>query len=98
MCGIIGYSGSEANAVQVILEGLEKLEYRGYDSAGISFLENNKIVTEDKYIITNVGFKKYYLSLSSFFLNMFLLNFIIHTPFKILILFTFLLLASWNTQ
>lgn len=48
MCGIIGYSGSEANAVQVILEGLEKLEYRGYDSAGISFLENNKIVTEKK--------------------------------------------------
>ena len=48
MCGIIGYSGSEANAVQVILEGLEKLEYRGYDSAGISFLENNEIVTEKK--------------------------------------------------
>ena len=37
MCGIIGYSGSNANAVEVLLEGLEKVEYRGYDSAGIAF-------------------------------------------------------------
>jgi glucosamine--fructose-6-phosphate aminotransferase (isomerizing) len=36
MCGIIGYIGSR-NAVSVILEGLRKLEYRGYDSAGIAF-------------------------------------------------------------
>lgn len=35
MCGIIGYTGSN-NAVSVILEGLKKLEYRGYDSAGIA--------------------------------------------------------------
>ena len=35
MCGIIGYVGSE-NAVPVIVEGLKKLEYRGYDSAGIA--------------------------------------------------------------
>lgn len=48
MCGIIGYSGSQENAIKVILEGLEKLEYRGYDSAGISFIENNKIITEKK--------------------------------------------------
>ena len=35
MCGIIGYIGSR-NAVSVILEGLKRLEYRGYDSAGIA--------------------------------------------------------------
>jgi len=36
MCGIIGYIGDK-NAVSVILDGLRKLEYRGYDSAGIAF-------------------------------------------------------------
>ncbi|MDR0491029.1 MAG: glutamine--fructose-6-phosphate transaminase (isomerizing), partial [Oscillospiraceae bacterium] len=35
MCGIIGYVGEE-NAVPIIIEGLKKLEYRGYDSAGIA--------------------------------------------------------------
>ena len=35
MCGIVGYSGAK-NAVQVLLEGLSALEYRGYDSAGVS--------------------------------------------------------------
>ena len=36
MCGIVGYIGS-GNAKDVIIDGLKKLEYRGYDSAGISF-------------------------------------------------------------
>ncbi|MEW6001422.1 MAG: glutamine--fructose-6-phosphate transaminase (isomerizing) [Nitrospirota bacterium] len=36
MCGIIGYIGGK-NAVSVVLEGLKRLEYRGYDSAGIAF-------------------------------------------------------------
>ncbi len=35
MCGIIGYTG-EKQAAPILLEGLENLEYRGYDSAGIA--------------------------------------------------------------
>ncbi|TAN38211.1 MAG: glutamine--fructose-6-phosphate transaminase (isomerizing) [Nitrospirae bacterium] len=43
MCGIIGYTGSR-NGVSVILEGLKKLEYRGYDSAGVAwFTENGSV-------------------------------------------------------
>jgi glucosamine--fructose-6-phosphate aminotransferase (isomerizing) len=39
MCGIVGYVGGEARAQDVILDGLRRLEYRGYDSAGIAVLE-----------------------------------------------------------
>ncbi|MBI5640336.1 MAG: glutamine--fructose-6-phosphate transaminase (isomerizing) [Nitrospirae bacterium] len=42
MCGIIGYTGNK-NAVTVILEGLKRLEYRGYDSAGIAFFSDKGI-------------------------------------------------------
>ena len=38
MCGIIGYVGPRA-AKPLLLQGLERLEYRGYDSAGIALLE-----------------------------------------------------------
>ena len=48
MCGIIGYSGSNANAVEVLLDGLEKVEYRGYDSAGIAFVTDTGIQIEKK--------------------------------------------------
>ena len=39
MCGIIGYSGHNP-AVSLVVEGLRRLEYRGYDSAGVAFLRN----------------------------------------------------------
>ena len=37
MCGIVGYTGKEL-ALSPVLEGLRKLEYRGYDSAGIALI------------------------------------------------------------
>ena len=45
MCGIIGYVTKEKNntVIPTLLDGLKKLEYRGYDSAGIAFLKENKI-------------------------------------------------------
>lgn len=42
MCGIVGYIG-EQNATPIILNGLKRLEYRGYDSAGIAVLQDNFI-------------------------------------------------------
>lgn len=39
MCGIVGYIG-ENNSIPVLLDGLKRLEYRGYDSAGIAFVKN----------------------------------------------------------
>ena len=44
MCGIIGYVGKN-NSTSYIIDGLKKLEYRGYDSAGISILQDDKIIT-----------------------------------------------------
>ena len=44
MCGICACL-SKQNSVQLVVDGLKKLEYRGYDSAGISYLENNEIRT-----------------------------------------------------
>ncbi len=47
MCGIIGYIGKRI-ADRVLIDGLKKLEYRGYDSCGISVLEDDKILTFKK--------------------------------------------------
>ncbi|MDU9269371.1 glutamine--fructose-6-phosphate transaminase (isomerizing) [Staphylococcus coagulans] len=42
MCGIVGYIGYQ-NAKEILLKGLEKLEYRGYDSAGIAIRDENEV-------------------------------------------------------
>jgi glucosamine--fructose-6-phosphate aminotransferase (isomerizing) len=47
MCGIIGYVGKKA-ATPIILEGLRRLEYRGYDSAGIAVLHNGGLLVRKK--------------------------------------------------
>jgi glutamine---fructose-6-phosphate transaminase (isomerizing) len=44
MCGIVGYAGNR-DALSIIIGGLESLEYRGYDSAGVSVLEDGTIET-----------------------------------------------------
>ena len=41
MCGIVGYVGKE-NAASILIDGLSKLEYRGYDSAGIAVLDDSQ--------------------------------------------------------
>lgn len=42
MCGIVGYIGKQ-NTTNILIEGLKELEYRGYDSAGIAILQDNKL-------------------------------------------------------
>lgn len=55
MCGIIGYIGKK-QAREIVVEGLKRLEYRGYDSAGIALLDNEKIfVHKDKGKISQLA-------------------------------------------
>lgn len=68
MCGIVGYIGDK-NATDVLIDGLTRLEYRGYDSAGIALIIGNDIVVErsvgklvnlktkiaDKKLYANIG-------------------------------------------
>lgn len=46
MCGIIGYVGEKRCSIDVIIDGLKHLEYRGYDSAGIAYVKDNNVVIE----------------------------------------------------
>ncbi|MBI2081080.1 MAG: glutamine--fructose-6-phosphate transaminase (isomerizing) [candidate division NC10 bacterium] len=45
MCGIIGYVGPKG-VVPVLLDGLKRLEYRGYDSAGLAFLQDGRLIVQ----------------------------------------------------
>src|SRR6266851_5336162 len=47
MCGIVGYVG-KLQAAPILLEGLRRLEYRGYDSAGLSVLKGTELQTRKK--------------------------------------------------
>ena len=47
MCGIIGYTGPR-QALPLVLEGLRRLEYRGYDSAGVAVLDGEGGVMIDE--------------------------------------------------
>jgi len=45
MCGIVGYIG-ERDARKIVIDGLKRLEYRGYDSAGVAFFSDHKLLVE----------------------------------------------------
>ncbi|HSP45965.1 MAG TPA: glutamine--fructose-6-phosphate aminotransferase, partial [Chthoniobacterales bacterium] len=44
MCGIVGYVG-RSEAAPILLDGLRRLEYRGYDSAGVAIVDGDKVET-----------------------------------------------------
>ena len=54
MCGIVGYNGKENNSKNILIEGLKKLEYRGYDSAGIALKNKDIKITKATGKIVNL--------------------------------------------
>ncbi len=50
MCGIVGYVGRsmDGTALDVVMEGLSRLEYRGYDSAGVALVTDDGVSTEKR--------------------------------------------------
>ncbi|URA10175.1 glutamine--fructose-6-phosphate transaminase (isomerizing) [Thermospira aquatica] len=64
MCGIVGYIGMR-DAKEVLLEGLARLEYRGYDSAGVAFLDNENNLYVEKQVgkisvLRNAVFRRFH--------------------------------------
>ncbi|HKW43124.1 MAG TPA: glutamine--fructose-6-phosphate transaminase (isomerizing) [Thermoplasmata archaeon] len=53
MCGIVGYAGGRP-ALPILLDGLKRLEYRGYDSAGVAIVGSDLQVVKDKGFIANL--------------------------------------------
>ena len=41
MCGIVGYLGKKREAYPILIKGLKRLEYRGYDSSGMAIMDEN---------------------------------------------------------
>ena len=60
MCGIVGYVGDNERAQDVILDGLRRLEYRGYDSAGIAIVEGDQL----RVVLNGTRLPSYYRSYS----------------------------------
>ena len=50
MCGIVGYVGPgvDGKALDVVMEGLARLEYRGYDSAGVALVDGDHVATRKR--------------------------------------------------
>ena len=48
MCGIVGYIG-QSQAAPILLDGLAKLEYRGYDSAGLAVYDGKRSIFENQW-------------------------------------------------
>jgi glucosamine--fructose-6-phosphate aminotransferase (isomerizing) len=56
MCGIVGYIGKKHDGIAVVLDGLQALEYRGYDSAGVAYIgkKNQGVVVKQVGQVSNV--------------------------------------------
>jgi len=65
MCGIIGYAGS-GQVSHIIISGLKRMEYRGYDSAGIALLKNDLYLRKKKGKISELEGIVDHLSLSDY--------------------------------